>query len=172
MKKLEGHTDCVNTVGWCPDGKLLVSGSKDKSIRVWDVMKSREVKKLDGHTSYVSSVSWSPDGNLIASGADDKFIRVWERPHKEWENVEQESDGLKPEYSLILGRQQAGMPPFKVYGQLGLRSRENLLLSDYMFKNVEHLRKCSTSNPKPRSPTMIRKMCSIVCCFSGKNTID
>ena len=78
LPPLEGHTDCVSSVCFSPDGRQLASGSDDKSVRVWDLSSGREVKKLEGHTERVSSVCFSPDGRQLASGSDDKSVRVWD----------------------------------------------------------------------------------------------
>jgi WD40 repeat protein len=60
------------------DGKLIVSGSDDRTIRVWDAHTARIVAgPFEGHTGEVSSVEFSPDGKFIVSGSDDRTIRVW-----------------------------------------------------------------------------------------------
>ncbi|KEP49004.1 tyrosine kinase family catalytic domain protein [Rhizoctonia solani 123E] len=74
-----GHTKVVNSVQFSPDGTRVVSGSYDKTIRVWDVEHGTAViGPLDGHTESVSSVSVSPDGSQIASCSADKTIRLWD----------------------------------------------------------------------------------------------
>jgi WD40 repeat protein len=76
---LEGHTFDVNSVAFSPDGKRVVSGSHDMTIRIWDVESGQVVVgPLEGHTSYVSSVAFSPDGKRIVSGSDDRTIRIWD----------------------------------------------------------------------------------------------
>jgi WD40 repeat protein len=66
---LTGHTDAVSSVAFSPDGKLLASGSWDKTIKLWDVASGSLVRTLSGHTSGVRSVAFSPDGRLLASGS-------------------------------------------------------------------------------------------------------
>ena len=72
------HADSVECVAWTPDGKSIVSGSQDKSVRVWDAATGREVRRFDGHALQVADVAVSPDGKLVASAGGDKTVRVWD----------------------------------------------------------------------------------------------
>jgi predicted NACHT family NTPase len=74
---LSGHTDYVNSVAFSPDGRLLASGSSDKTIKLWDVATGSLVRTLSGHTWSVFSVAFSPDGRLLASGSY-REIKLWE----------------------------------------------------------------------------------------------
>jgi serine/threonine protein kinase len=69
---LSGHTNEVDSVAWSPDGKFLVSGSRDGTIKVWDVTNGHVNLTLPSHVHWIatvaSSVSWSPDGKRLASG--------------------------------------------------------------------------------------------------------
>ncbi|THU75288.1 WD40 repeat-like protein, partial [Dendrothele bispora CBS 962.96] len=64
---------------YSPDGRYIVSGSADKTVRVWD-SQTREVvgQPLQGHIGWVRSVAYSPDGRYIVSGSTDKTVRVWD----------------------------------------------------------------------------------------------
>ncbi|KIM30107.1 hypothetical protein M408DRAFT_66858, partial [Serendipita vermifera MAFF 305830] len=74
-----GHQGSVWSVTFSPDGRRIVSGSKDHTIRVWDAETGETVLgPLQGHTSSVYSVSFSPDGKRIVSGSGDHTIRVWD----------------------------------------------------------------------------------------------
>jgi WD40 repeat protein len=68
----------VPSVGWCPDGTRLASGSLDRTVRVWDVATGASVATLEGHTQAVPSVGWCPDGTRLASGSADLTVRVWD----------------------------------------------------------------------------------------------
>ena len=74
--ELLGHTHHVISAAFSPDGTRIVSGSVDKSVRVWDASTGAQPKALNGHTDYVRSVAFSPDGTRIVSGSFDKSVRV------------------------------------------------------------------------------------------------
>ncbi|KAF8578326.1 WD40 repeat-like protein [Ramaria rubella] len=79
IKVLEGHSVGVTSVAFSSDGKYIVSGSWDTTVRVWDTETGQAVSvPFEGHSSWVTSVAFSPDGKHIASGSDDKTIRVWD----------------------------------------------------------------------------------------------
>ncbi len=67
----------MSSVSFSPDGTRLVSGSDDKTIKVWDAATGQETLTLTGHTHYVSSVSFSPDGTRLVSGSWDDTVKVW-----------------------------------------------------------------------------------------------
>ncbi|THH21102.1 hypothetical protein EW146_g406 [Bondarzewia mesenterica] len=75
---LKGHTWGVSSVAFSPDGKQIVSGSEDSTIRIWDAETGEAIRILEQHTGPVSSVIFSPDGKRILSGSYDSTIRVWD----------------------------------------------------------------------------------------------
>jgi WD40 repeat protein len=68
----------VNSVAYSPDGKMLASGSRDQTIKLWDVARAKEQATLKGHTEMVNSVAYSPDGKMLASGSRDQTIKLWD----------------------------------------------------------------------------------------------
>ena len=71
-----GHVDGVTAVAWSPDGRRIVTGSYDATIRVWDAVTGEELLSLE-HRHWVRSVACSPDASRIAAGSDDG-VRVWD----------------------------------------------------------------------------------------------
>ncbi|KAJ6501235.1 WD40-repeat-containing domain protein [Mycena vitilis] len=81
---LEGHTDEVQSVAFSSDGKHIVSGSSDRSVRIWDAESGEQLGgPLEGHTSGVQSVAFSPDGKHIVSGSSDRSVRIWDAESEE-----------------------------------------------------------------------------------------
>ena len=74
---LEGHTHVVSSVAFSPDGKRILTGSYDKTAKVWDAEKGRVVLTLKGHTSVVSSVAFSPDGKRIFAWDQQGKVLAW-----------------------------------------------------------------------------------------------
>lgn len=84
VKTVAGHSDYVQAVAVSPDGRLVVSGSDDMSVKLWQVLRNevgqptlRPISTLSGHAGFVRTVAISPDGQLLASGSNDKSIRIW-----------------------------------------------------------------------------------------------
>lgn len=73
------HRGYTYSLALSPDGKEVVTGGVDGTIRVWDVATGELARMMVGHDSYVMSVSWSPCGNVIASaGYYDGTARLWD----------------------------------------------------------------------------------------------
>ena len=77
---LTGHREGITSIAFNRDNRTLASGSRDHTIRLWDVGSGTHKMTLTGHTDSVRSVAFSPDGSILASGGgrDDKTIRLWE----------------------------------------------------------------------------------------------
>jgi WD40 repeat protein len=77
LKSLTGHQRHVFSVAFSYDGKILATGSADKTIILWDVETGEKLKTLKGHSHYIYAVAFSPDGTILASGGRDRTIIIW-----------------------------------------------------------------------------------------------
>ena len=69
----------AHSVSYSPNGKLIVSGYVDGSVRIWDINTGKLVMNpLKGHTGRVDSVSFSPNGEKIVSASVDGTVRIWD----------------------------------------------------------------------------------------------
>ncbi len=75
---LSGHRGRVSSVAVSADGRRIVSGGIDGTIRVWDAVTGKEVRTLTGHAGPVLSVAVSADGGRIVSGSADGTVKVWD----------------------------------------------------------------------------------------------
>lgn len=73
-----GHYAPVTTIDYSVDGKFIITGSYDKTIKLWETSTGREVRTFNGHTQPLSNVKFSPDGTKILSVAFDKRALMWE----------------------------------------------------------------------------------------------
>ncbi len=71
------HTRSVNSVAFSPDGRMLASGSSDRTIILWDAARGERLRTLKEHTGLVTSVAFSPDGRRLASGSYDRTVILW-----------------------------------------------------------------------------------------------
>jgi len=77
LQSLMGHSHIVSSLAISADGKLLVSGSWDKTIKIWQLDTGELISTLKGHGDRVYAIALSPDGKIIASGSADKTIKLW-----------------------------------------------------------------------------------------------
>jgi WD40 repeat protein len=100
-EKTKAHSDAITSVAFSPDGTKIVSGSFDKTIKVWDSGALEPSKspllgqhwrllaclagklellseKVNAHSDVIATVAFSPDGSKIVSGSVDETIKVWD----------------------------------------------------------------------------------------------
>ena len=78
LSVLEGHTDGVRTVALTPDGTRVLTGSRDTSIRIWDLASGRQLSVLSRHINAVLSLTVTADSRRLVSASADYRPRVWD----------------------------------------------------------------------------------------------
>ncbi|MCT7962505.1 serine/threonine protein kinase [Laspinema sp. D1] len=76
-RTLVGHQDGVWSVALSPRGHILVTGSWDNTIKVWNLATGQLLRTLMGHQEAVWSVAVTADGKTLASGSSDQQIKIW-----------------------------------------------------------------------------------------------
>ena len=71
------HSSQVWSLVYTPDGRLIISGGADGTVRVWDAATGEKLASLSGHGAAVRSVALSRDGATLASGSEDNRVFVW-----------------------------------------------------------------------------------------------
>lgn len=70
--------DAIYAARFSPDGKGIVAGSEDKTIRIWDVETRELLAVLRGHTGVVTHLEFSPNGRFLASADEAGMVIVWD----------------------------------------------------------------------------------------------
>ncbi|MCY3760407.1 MAG: Ig-like domain-containing protein, partial [Gemmatimonadetes bacterium] len=103
IASLEGHTNDVDAVSFSPDGGTLASGSKDFTVKLWDLFTGEKIVAF-GHRSEIGSVSLSPNGLTLAAGGRDGKVLLWDV--SEWRRPGPFALALK----IVSGDGQQGAP--------------------------------------------------------------
>jgi len=77
LRVLKGHTDAVEAVAISQDGRFVISGGQDTTLRLWNLSTGRCTHIFRGHSGYVTAVALSRDGQFVVSASRDKTLRVW-----------------------------------------------------------------------------------------------
>ncbi|KAJ3189293.1 hypothetical protein HDU85_002921 [Gaertneriomyces sp. JEL0708] len=119
---LEGHDRGVNWVQFHPTLPFIVSGSDDRTIKLWRMNETRawEVNTFRAHYNNVSSVLFHPRQEIIISNSEDKTIRIWDMPRAAaLQTFRRESDRFwivtaHPELNLFAAGHDGGLIVFKL----------------------------------------------------------
>ncbi len=72
------HAGDVKAAAFTRDGAHVLTGSKDGTLKLWDLATTRLVRTFVGHKGEITAVALSPDGSRALSGSEDKTVRLWE----------------------------------------------------------------------------------------------
>ncbi|RKZ81098.1 MAG: hypothetical protein DRR19_22685, partial [Candidatus Parabeggiatoa sp. nov. 1] len=81
VRTFKGHTGIIcidDCVAFSQDGRFILSGSSDNTLKLWDVSSGQEIRTFTGHSSYVVSVTMSSDGRYALSGSFDNTLKLWD----------------------------------------------------------------------------------------------
>ncbi len=77
FRAFEGHGAPVRSVSFSADGSLVLSGSHDNTVKVWEALTGRTLKTFRGHDSWVRSCAFSPDKRTVVSAGHDHRATLW-----------------------------------------------------------------------------------------------
>ena len=79
VRTFEGHSGGVTAVAVTPDGRHVVAGDRDYTVKLWNVETGELIRTIEGHTDQVYAVSVTPDGHKVVSGSRDNTVPAFYR---------------------------------------------------------------------------------------------
>ena len=78
IRAFSGHTNLISACAFSPDGRRIVSGSWDSTLKLWNAESGEELTTLKGHTDKVIACVFCPDGKRILSASEDDTLKLWD----------------------------------------------------------------------------------------------
>ncbi len=75
---LTAHQGEVNTIALSTDGRLIASGGRDNTIRLWQTATGRSLGVITGHTDWIRVLQFHPSGDMLLSASRDGTARLWD----------------------------------------------------------------------------------------------
>ncbi|WP_144054311.1 trypsin-like peptidase domain-containing protein [Pleurocapsa sp. PCC 7319] len=76
---LAKHQDEIKSVSITPNGQTVVTGGRDREIKVWNALSGSLEQTIPAHDEEIKSVAISANGNVIVSAGSDRKIKIWNR---------------------------------------------------------------------------------------------
>ena len=77
IREFSGHNDEIRSVAYSPDGKYVLTGSVDTTVKLWEAATGKEIYTLQGHTGEITDVAFSPNSLYALTGSTDHTARLW-----------------------------------------------------------------------------------------------
>eukprot|EP00727_Mastigamoeba_balamuthi_P007693 m51a1_g3544 hypothetical protein (481) ;mRNA; f:988778-990464 len=78
VARMTGHQQQILCVCFSPDGRLIASGSYDKSVKLWDGFSGKFLATFRQHVGAVYQVAWAPDSRMLVSASKDSTLKLWD----------------------------------------------------------------------------------------------
>jgi WD40 repeat protein len=83
--ELKGHTDWINAIEYSADGKTLASASRDRTVRLWDVLAKKDLRTFKGNPSNLKGLVYQRDTIYASTGKFNKEKKSWQGEIKRWD---------------------------------------------------------------------------------------
>jgi tetratricopeptide (TPR) repeat protein len=138
---MKEHTAVVTSISLSPDGRYALSGSYDKTLKLWEG--GRCLRTFEGHTGVVASVALSPEGRYALSASQDETLRVWvldweleESPRADWD------EGARPHLWDFLSQRAAELLNRGNADEMALARRGQQTWSEEDFRRLLNMLAC------------------------------
>lgn len=152
-KTFNGHTDIVNDIDISLNGQYMISGSNDKTARIWDLKTGKELRKLGVECWKVQSVAFSRDSKFAATGCNDGNIKIWEvETGKLVTHIESTGENIKDLFFSKFGNQILSAALLRGKTDFGIRVWPTAIALPNLSTPTSKMDSVQTSTKKPTKP--------------------